>query len=765
MRLISVIYKHIYISSLILLAMSFLWEPAFISEPDILSDRRVFPSLELAKKYCDKNEYCKYIRSMPDRSGEFVAWLDYNNSIMESSSGISVLKKRDDKLLTDNGSIISIDKGELSAELILDKLLKKSEKIKLQTIAESESNCLTIIYKCSKEADKDSLNFEGGEIYKVVYSTNPFVDVSKLGLETGDYICRLIFFIESKDELVRLGLYVPFTQVVLWMDNEILQIAGNDKDTMVDKEIKMLEGVHCIFIDFGVDSKKITVDDGSALAVVPLIKGESMPSYSAISKDNYLYERNPLLLSILLKKNKQKLLENGKCDARNFYKDVECIMEMDNGLDCELSEQVMKQFEEELAESVPDLSVDLKSLIAFVYGGGVMDYSTARFMKDKIESLFINKFLNMSWGTGDIAMFSFLLPLMSPLYHNYILRTEVINKCSDVESSMYKDGFCRLIESDITMTSRPDTMDIINEIVDRRDYIYCTSRHGIIYNFELNDKSTVEKCNRVVGDEKIKNYLLSSKCSDVEGRWLGIDSCKRQGEMESGSAIAKDRDRYYRDVFLSKDNLYKFYKGEDVEQLSDFLNYASSENSNIGDEFIMSEPLMEVCDNDEEFTAECDQVYNYILSKEKTAVRDKATISLKKQNANKCSRSLKEGAVEGCDTNIMFDTSDPVSTLLYASNVNKYCERDPFNSACVNYYENVFNDIISEKNKVNMASSIENREYAGVPTFNITTVFYFILFLVSVVVIVFVFRKFSVSNRVTRFIDRITTNTMISTNM
>lgn len=723
--------------------MNFLYEQAVISEPGVLVDKRVFPSLDLAKKYCNKNEYCKYIYSNED---SHTVWIDYNNQLVESGDGMPVYRKNSNKLITMDGSVVTVSQGELSADLI-KKSLNVTDKKSLQLIAESESNCLTVIYKCNNIEDKESLNFSTSELYKVVYSANPFVDLSKLGLDSGYYVCRLIFFIESKEELVRFGLYIPLTQFVVWLDNKILQIAGNDKDILVDNNVQLSEGIHSIFIDFGVDSSKLLAD-GESIAVVPLIKGEST-SYIAIRKDNYLYERNPLLLTTLVNNKKNELISSERCGVTNFYKDVECMAEIDGGVDLELSASVMKQFSEELDKSVPYLSKDLKELITFVYSGNDIDYDTARFIKDKVESLFINKFLNMSWKKEDIAMFSFLLPLMSPLYHNYILRTEVMQKCADVDSDMYKDGFCSFIESDIILNMKEDSYRLITEIVDRRDYIFCTTKRGDIYNFERGDLATASKCNKVVGDEKIQRYLQSSKCSDVEGRWLGLETCKAQSQAEPESVVSKDRDNYYRNVFSSKDNIYKLFKGGDVESLTDFLNYS---NNNVESDFILTPQLAEICETDDSVRLECDLLYNYL--EKDNSVKEKLSASIKKRDAFVCGKSIDSGSgLKNCDVNLMFSIEDPVSTLLYSNNVKKYCSGDPFNSKCVQYYENVFNEAIASAK-----SNMDNRDTSSI-------FIYVLLLIISVFVFIFAFRKFKWKSPFTLFIDKTTTSTTIRTNI
>lgn len=723
--------------------MNFLYEQAVISEPGVLVDKRVFPSLELAKKYCNKNDYCKYIYS---NEGSHTVWIDYNNQLTESINGLPVYRKNSSRVVAGDNTVVEAKKGELSADL-LKKPLSVMDKKSLQMIAETESNCITIIYKCNNEDDKNGLNFSASELCKVIYSANPFVDLSKLGLDSGYYVCRLIFFIESKEELVRLGLYIPLTQFVVWLDNKILNIAGNDKDILVDNQVQLSEGIHSVFIDFGVDSDKL-VADGESIAVVPLIKGES-GSYAAVRKDNYLYERNPLLLTTLVNNKKNELINSGRCKATNFYKDVECMTELDNGVDLELSESIMKQFSEELESTVPDLSKDLKELITFIYSGSDVDYNTAKFMKDKVESIFIDKFLNMSWKKEDVAMFSFLLPLMSPLYHNYILRTEVMQKCADVESDMYKNGFCGFIESDITLNMKEESYRLITEIVDRRDYIFCTTARGGIYNFERGDLTTASKCNRVVGNEKIQNYLQSSKCSDVEGKWLGLENCKIQSQAEPESVVGKDRDNYYRNVFSSKDNIYKLFKGGETETLADFLNYP---NNNVEADFILTPQLAEICETDDGFRPQCDLLYDYL--KDDDSVKEKLSASIKKRDAVACGKGIDTGnGLKNCDVDIMFNITDPVSTLLYSNNVNKYCSGDPFNSKCVQYYENVFNEATAVGK-----SNMENREI-------VNTAIYVLLLIVVVFAFVFVFRKFKWKSPLTRFMDKTTTSTTISTNI
>ncbi len=754
--------------------MNFLYEPAVIINPDRSVDRRVFPSLDLARKYCNQNEYCKYI-SNTDTDIDYIVWIDYNSEIVESKDGegVQVLRKNRDKAVAKGGAIISIEKNELRVDQIKNKNLISADKIKLQAVVESETNCITIIYKCDNEKVKNALDFSSASLYKVIYSANPFVDFSKVTAEEGFYIARLIFFIESKDEIVNFGLYVPYTQVVLWVDNKVIQVAGNDKDSFINTNTNLLEGVHSVFVDFGFSTDKLIIEDEgevNSVAVVPLIKSSSVGSFSAISSKNYLYERNPLLLTTILKEEKKNLMSSDKCNSSNFYKNIECMNELSNGMDRDLADQIKKQFEYELSASIPNLSLDLKNLITFLYSESDVDYETASFMKDKIESIFIQKFLNMNWSTEDIATFSFLLPLMSPLYHNYILRTEVMQKCADVESDMYKDGFCKIIESDITLLKNTESKAIIDKIIDRRDYIYCVSKTGDKYNFELDSPSTKDKCNRVIGDEKIQNYLISSKCSNVEGKWLGLNHCKQQSEMDTTNTLITDRDSYYRNVFSSKENIYRFYKGEDAEQLSDFINYTSSGSSKLEDEFVFTSPLMEICEEDELVETQCKEVYNYILNKKdkNEDVDNKYNASVKKWNANKCGRSIQAGSLDECDSAVFFNTEDPVNTLLYSNHVKKYCTENPFNSNCVDYYEKVFNSI---KNNSNMlvngegGDGVESMENKKEYEFSWKNVIYFVLVLITSVLLVFVLRNLKENILLTRRTDNTTTNTTISTNM
>jgi len=704
--------------------MDYTYSEVFILIPNnVLLDVREFPTVELATKFCNRNEFGKYI--VEESSNKFLVYVDYNNEISEfhskdSQGVIYALKKNTNEIYTQSKEKINVVNNPYGVLNIEDvNKLSKDSQTNVRLFVEKDANCIMTILKCEDKKDRVGMNINNSKLIKVIFSENPYINLNDLNLDKGMYIFRLMFYIKiDKDMDMSLGFVFPDSQISLYLDGMLLQTAGNSKQPYIMRDINVNAGVHSIFIDFSLDfdsnlysaslNKLLIPDSEEELSAVPLIKTEDTgDEFKVLNTSNYVYINNPDLLRTEYDIVKDKLVSS-ICGVKNFYTNLECLTELNNGLDVKLSEKLKKQFADEFklcteGDSCEDSDIDsLINVIKFIYEDNDIDYDTARYMKTKIESYFIKKFIDMSWKEKDIKMFSFLVPVLSKLYHTFVLSSDVKKACSDVESELYKTGFCDVIESDIYIISNDDTKKEINDIVDRRDYIKCLTfdNNTKLYNFELDENR--DRCDGLIfsnTNKTIKDYLLTSKCSTIDDKWTGDNRCKEQSRDLSGS-ISKQRDNYYRNIFSSKENIEKFLKGDEVESLSDFLNY-TADSDNIGGDFILTEELANLCENAEsdDLISKCKQIYNsgIIIRGVNTnaQLNDIYRASVKKIKSNKCEKELNQSLDNNtkivCED--MFDVSDELNAILYSNHVKKYCSRRAFDDKCIQYYEDVLNKL------------------------------------------------------------------------
>jgi hypothetical protein len=738
------------------------------SEEDINSGKvkvKTFPSQEEAKKYCNRKDFCNFIQN-EDESVNAKTIEEFEDNVIqcvEGQNNTMIMKKNKDYIISSKDKQYRspysvLDKyGELNLEMINDMdQLSITEYNNIQLIAEKDSTCILVLYKCPDENARSALNFSQSNLEKIIFLKTPNVDISSLKL-SGLYIARLIFYINPYSSLNNLDFLtiIPNSQLVLYINNKVVYKKNSLTDPIAQFNVKTSETTEdvSIYIDFSFDTDSLTYkidEEEIKISLMPLfnIGGsfKTLPSMDLelpLSESNYelLSKENPLLFSTSF--NLEETMALSSCNISNLLSMPICKKILNESSNDKLQSKLLTEFRQNIEENNSDIVELIIHLYETPENSFELDYDTTKQLKDIIDNYFVNKFLNLSWSKEDLVIFKTLLPLLSKYHFSTILRTDFIRECSTAyaKTNLKSDGFCDYVENDTFLLNNEITKRDIILMKERRDFDFCSvlNKEDNLYNFEY--KENKERCAQFFSENDAETpnsaqYLIHKKCSQNgpdNDEWSGLDSCK--GLSERGDAIiSKDRENYFKKIFMSKDNILKFSRGEEIENLTDFLNYTSNvPNNNLEFSDIFTTELQEVCEDikNTESDKTCDSVYNYLITnskkKEETENAEAVVISKRKKEANLCGANVLEPQEFDKYCKNIFIQHDSLNTILYSDHVYKYCDKNPFNSNCKEYYDKILDSINTIK-----SSSFENNIYPNNTNYTIFLIIFLLLIIVYV---------------------------------
>jgi len=703
----------------------------------------------------------------------------------------------------------------------------------LLSAVQKDSKCINVLYRLdeSQSADKYrfNLDFNKAKFYGVLYTTSSSIDLKSLVdtkiIDNGKYIARQIVFVNIEEEgFFNLSIVFRDSQLCTYFDNKFIKRTWEKSGYYLHSaNIKIKPGIHSIINDFSFDTEKL-IDKINNVDGEEVVDSLSfIPSYSIGDKekttvnldeniilDEILYLANPLLLTTINNLEDEYFRVNcvGENNIYNLSNDSKCKDIFKN-----------PRFSEELRYAVKQMFIDIDgtennvNYMTYhtgiksreIYGDAVDsfidsiykedyegDYDSIKFIKNRIESYLLNSFSKIgdseeSEGhlTIDLNHILFLIPILSKageLFNSYSLFTSSINKqCSDVNSHLYKNGFCESLERNILdskMSSEINKKGAMDNI-DRRDFIYCTSfqqsedyKEGdLTYGFELSPG----RCEKtVLSNKSMTDYLLSNKCTDMEGNWTGGKYCISRTTTDRRGKEAKQRKMYYQNIYQSKDKINNMADGKEVESLSEFINYSKGyfledidEGKAYGNiDFLVSDSMAEICSDPIVDSAEqesklgqiCHGLYSEIkLLKDnikednaeypdvKYAVDSIKSIE-KKREVAKCKNSIVNNSFSNSkDCSNMFDTENETNLIMYSSVAYEYCNKNPFSSECLDYY----NNILKKNDRKNDIETFYSKESNIINSFYMRSVLFLLAFIVVSLVVVFLRR----TNKTTNMID------------
>jgi hypothetical protein len=686
----------------------------------------------------------------------------------------------------------------------LDYLSKKDSSTRIEIVSNAQKNANTIllIYKCKDKDSMSSLDLTNSTFYGIFYLESTAITLASLDLESGFYIARQIFYIELKEDIENSVYSAIFknSQIATYIDNVFIKKStyGATSEDFYSHSfnLSLKSGVHCFINDFSFDTTKLQFTYNSEtlnLMFMPLIKTsidtENKPT------DEFIYKFNPMLLTSLLSLDETYFANNCTGDnISNIYSNSRCKQLFKNSKFSDSLRFEIKKMFVDLNEDSDNYmkyhtgidsrikngksSETMDSFIEYLYSENDNDYETVKFIKEIIESYFLNFFSNVDklneTSEGDINMdinhILFLIPIISKcsdISCNILkkaISSQVEKDCSVESSELFKSKICENLENTILnqsnkkLTDLNELVDIVKNIKDRRDFIYCTTYDidSNEYNFEKTDQ--INRCEElVIKDKRLSDYLLSNKCTDFNGEWLGGDFCKNQSVNKRGIEKVQ-RDLYYKQILTSKERILNMSENKEKESYDDFINYSTThflENDNL--DYLLSDELLEVCESSDA-TDQVNGLCNSIFSKVKDMNSDtiylskddkenlidsieKIKVSEKRKEVNKCSA--------GIDCSKMFNTDSDMDIILYSGEVLKFCKKNPFTQECKEYYTKI-NELANIQNSKNkLLEPLFNKMRANGDTCGgnwHTIIFYFVLVLVCVsITVLFLNRDLTVS--------------------
>jgi hypothetical protein len=589
-------------------------------------------------------------------------------------------------------------------------------------------------------------------------------------IESGKYIVRQIFFIKVLEGIFEYSLTFRGSQIVTYVDNISMKRTwmpnGNINNAFIHSfTMNMSQGVHSIINDFSFDTNFTAIEEDMEgdvkgeiieLAIIPLYVKETIEGPVEELIDEIVYKSNPLLLTNLLEVdnryfiekctgvnnvvnmienkrckelfNKPSLSEEARIELKQMFLDIDALEESDEYMSYhpniksrEINGDVMDLLIEYFYKNEDYIDGNGNAVVGTCKNENEdMDFDTVRFIKERVERYFINMFANTNkmLEPHNLKHILFLLPILSKCgdvskdLSSNILFSEFMENCADENSDLWKSGICTSVENsiislDINSEENKIAKEEIVNIIDKRDFIFCTN-----YNTDTNTygfENNIDKCEKtVLSDNTLTTYLLSNKCTDMEGKWRGGEYCKKQS---AGIGIESvQRKTYYQSLLTDKEKLNDVIDGKEVESLSEFINYATNGFLNNGTnydnlDFLISDEMVELCTSNElndigdlKYSKLCDGVYEglALIPTKDTDVEKleefKNTISMikKKREVNICKNAIALNDVNFISKcKDMFDTKDETNIILYSGEVLKYCTKSPFSPECTKYYNDI----------------------------------------------------------------------------
>lgn len=773
--------------------MNFLYikkENTALNQTDISLDLRKFNSVRDAVKFCNSvNSFAGVYANVTDNS--FYAYSPFsdtavNNLYISNTTGHYVLIK-DLRFYSDKPTTTIVSSQE-EINVLLTKgdvmeypnnSIKPTTKLNLHVLsaAQEESNCIFILYKCENDGDRLAMNWSSAALDTIIYTMSPVVDIEtfveqKL-IKEGKYIVRQIYFIDVEEADYEFLSLLRLCNVITYVDNIAVKkswIPDIETNTFVYHKfnLSLKKGVHSIMNDFSFDTEQLTHVDTEGevfkLNTAQVFRKKGVADYSTINE--VLFKRNPLLATTFVNEENSYFIQNCTgANKSNMTTKPQCkeIISKDY-----FSEEARLEFKKIFIDHTveethmdylayhPGLEVS-EDIIRFLYTDTTADFDALSFAKERVESYFVRMFHNMeSVSDKDIAHIRFLLPILSKYgevskqFSKDMLYINFLEDCYS-NKGMDKD-LCREVETLLRNSGDKETIDKVTAVVDSSDYLFCTTYDltSHTYGFEV-DKLRCEKT--VLSNTELTNYLLSSKCTDDNERWKGGDYCISRS-VNPWNIENKQRKLYYQQIFTSKDRLNKLVEGGEVESLAEFINYAGNEflveegkYDNI--DFLVSEPIIELCsgaDGAGKYYDLCDGIHSsvkYIQPSVDSTVRVEADnrklaeaqrlITLIEKNRNLVTTGKKclEGNEISPECKYIFDTEDSTNLVLYSGEIFKFCKRNPFNSDCVKYYE----DIDKYTKKVESFENKErNEQYSSI-------LFFILILVIAAITAVYLFAR------------------------
>lgn len=771
-------------------------ENTALNQTDISLDLRKFSSVRDAVKFCNRvNSFTGVYANVTENS--FYAYAPFSDTEINSlyipnTAGHYVLIK-DLKFYSDRLDTTIVSSQEEINTLLTSgdvvkypsNSIKSTTKLNLHVLsaAQEEANCIFILYKCENEKDRLSMNWSSAVLDTIIYTMSPIVDIEtfveqKL-IKEGKYIVRQIYFVDVEEADYEFLSLLRLCNVITYVDNIAVKkswIPDMETNTFVYHKfnISLKKGVHSIMNDFSFDTEQLThvSTEGEVfkLNTAQVFRKKGVVDYSTINE--VLFKKNPLLATTFVNEENSYFIQNCTgANKSNMTTRPECkeIISKDY-----FSEEARLEFKKIFIDhTVNENHMDYlayhsglevsEDIIRFLYtdttANTTADFDALSFAKERVESYFVRMFHNMeSVSDKDLMHIRFLLPILSKYgevskqFSKDMLYINFLEDCYS-NKGMDKD-LCREVETSLRNSGDKETIDKITAVVDNSDYLFCTTYdlESHTYGFEV-DKLRCEKT--VLSNTELTNYLLSSKCTDDSGRWKGGEYCINRS-VNPWNIENKQRKLYYQQIFTSKDRLNNLVEGGEVESLAEFINYAGNEflveegkYDNI--DFLVSEPIIELCSGVEgadKYYDLCDGIHSSIKyiqpsvditggveadsSKLSEAQRLIALIE-KNRNLVTTGRKCLEGTDISPECKYIFDTEDSTNLVLYSGEIFKFCKKNPFNSDCVKYYENI--DKYTKK-----VESFENKEGSK------WYYFFILIIVIAVITAVYLFsRKDSLS--------------------
>jgi hypothetical protein len=492
--------------------------------------KKSFPDLDRAKKYCTYDEYCVGISD----DSEGISAVTSFDPVSTNANEMSRIYSKDSTKIFD-GTQMPV---KLLSNEIINKYPNGYIRNFIMETVERDAKVILVLYKCKTEQDRIGLNFSGSDLFGVMFMSQTGFQLNKIvetaGLPAGKYIARQIFYYDAETDLnADYSIVFNGSQLVTYVDDIMVkrtwQLSGGYVHSV---NLSLSKGKHSFINDFSFDTNSLKFTIGT----------DSYDSFfmPKLGTDYLVASYNNDLFYSVINANK-----DSACTADTLT-DAKCLVRL-------RSEDLARTTRMQIAE------YEVESILPFVeliYSDDTIDYDVKRTVKQKAESLLINKIMTLDFS--NIPLLIFLMKLVSNEVLEKLTRSDFLEQCSDESSIAFKSGLCRQLENSI-----PDNEYIVKAI-DRRNYIYCTQLDAQnMYTFEYGNE---DRCSKI--QPEIKKYFMANKCVDDDGNFKDNEWC-RSKSMIRASDESKRRDIHF-DKMLDKQIIMpsrdKIIEAESIER-------------------------------------------------------------------------------------------------------------------------------------------------------------------------------------------------------
>ncbi len=693
-------------------------------KPSEYSTSKEFMSNQAAIDHCSHNEYCQAVMGNK-------AYISMDGDLIEPSD------YPDDKILKKN-PIIS---GNMLSKEQIDsmKFKSKEERASILSVVEKDARVIIIIYKCPNEEVRAGLDFSKSEMFRVMFLESSGFELGSLNLPEGKYLLRQVFFMKVDEQVTAdYSLVYSNSQLVTYVDNSMVKRSWTPGNTgfVHSVSLTLSPGVHSFVNDMSFDTSVPSFGEGE-----DAINMFFMPTFNGAFIEAY---ESPLIYSNL--PEKANIDFQGYCTADKLTED-KCLKLLRSKDLNEVSSQHVKNMEINqdilpFIEAVyTDSSIDYDTvrdvkntveayLISKFSTMDLEDSSTLlfllKFMTDIIKTKLINQEIldacadesSNAFKSGVCRVLEQSLPEDPRIMDNidkrnylycstlngneYSFEKDNAGRCDKLTDSIREaliyskcggewpdSEYCNKASIQRTGPFRDQRNEHFDALLNSTEGIASLARDTASEYVNMLD--ALDNLSIELGEKrnKLKEASKALATSPEDPDMIGI----LQVAFKMATSDLEEAELNYANIKAAIDLLPEEARhSEDTRReklkyltslYTDDLSLDTPNNNN--ESKLLTDTVVSLYE-----TSDCDacnDIYARLENSFNQDVLDMVSASKKMKAVNKCKEmhSLQPGSCVD-----MFGTGELQDIILYSGEVLRYCNKDPFSSECVKYYDEIY---------------------------------------------------------------------------